>query len=281
MRPLIPFFDHPRITIPLPFELPTGSDHLTIYGFGVMVALGFLVASRWGIKRADKIGLDGEVINRLVGWMVLSTFVGGHLGYAIMYDPASYFANPIKFLQVWEGLSSFGGIVTSIVVAVVFFKVQKLPLWHYLDLLAKVFVLGWGFGRTGCTLAHDHAGAVTNFWLGRQGICLNGDKSLACHDLGMYEMMWAFSVFGLFMLLDRKQRFSGFYAGLLGILYGPVRFFFDFLRPESTDPRYLGFTAGQHWSVVVFLLGVYIFWSRSRLNEPGKWIAPGSDAPKA
>lgn len=273
VRPLIPFFDHPHIDIPLPFPILGNTDHLTIYGFGIMVATGFLVASRWGIKEADRIGLKGEVINQLVGWMVASTFIGGHLGYAIMYDPKAYFADPIKFLYVWEGLSSFGGIITSLVVAIGFFLYHKLPLWHYLDLLAKIFVLGWGFGRTGCMLAHDHAGAVTQFWLGRQGICLSGDKSLACHDLGMYEMMWAFSVYGLFMLLDRKPRFAGFYAAMIGVLYGPVRFFFDFLRPESTDPRYLGFTAGQHWSVVIFALGVYFLVTRAKKADPGLWVA--------
>jgi hypothetical protein len=36
------------------------------------------------------------------------------------------------------------------------------------------------------------------------------------------------------------------------VFYAPVRFFLDFLRPEETDPRYLGLTFAQWISILAF-----------------------------
>jgi phosphatidylglycerol---prolipoprotein diacylglyceryl transferase len=284
VHPLIPFFDHPKVTIPLPFELPLpfGGQpltELTIYGFGVMVALGFLIGARISAKRADRFGLDGEKINQLIGWLVLGTFIGGHVGYGLMYKPQEYLADPRQFLKVWEGLSSFGGIVTCIAISIGFFWKNHLKVWPNLDCLAHGMALGWAFGRTGCTLAHDHPGAITNFWLGRQGICPSGTPDLACHDLGLYEALWAYTMAGILFLVDRKPRTPGFQVLLLGLCYGPVRFMFDFLRPASTDPRYWGLTPGQWWAMVFAAFCGVMMWRR--LHSGDAPIGPVAPAPAA
>mgnify|MGYP001171866809 CR=1 FL=1 len=45
------------------------------------------------------------------------------------------------------------------------------------------------------------------------------------------EALFLTFVFALFLILDRKREwFHGFFSGLLLVLYGPARFFFDSLR---------------------------------------------------
>jgi hypothetical protein len=39
-----------------------------------------------------------------------------------------------------------------------------------------------------------------------------------------------------------KRMPAGFLTVLLGMLYAPVRFFLEYLRPSTTDPRYLSLT---------------------------------------
>jgi prolipoprotein diacylglyceryltransferase len=39
-----------------------------------------------------------------------------------MYKPEEYLADPINFLKVWQGLSSFGGFVVCVPLAFYFFK---------------------------------------------------------------------------------------------------------------------------------------------------------------
>jgi phosphatidylglycerol:prolipoprotein diacylglycerol transferase len=275
VKPLIPWFEPPVLDIPLP-----GGSHLPLHGFGLLVALGFVFGGRAAMSRAKRMGLDPEAINRLIGWLVVGTFVGGHVGYGLMYKPDEYLANPVEFLKVWQGLSSFGGFVVCVPLAVWFFKKEKLPLWPYLDCLAHGMALGWFFGRMGCFVAHDHPGTVTDFWLGVYGICQpHGAKNVACHDMGLYEALWSLMMFGLFKLMDRRPWKPGTFVLTLGLAYGPVRFAMDFLRPEATDARYLGFTPGQYWAAVFTLVCVGALVMRVRsADEPLGPIDPSTAA---
>ena len=152
----IPFYPRIIFHIPLPSGLPV--DELDIHGFGVLVALGFLLGGWLAMWRARRQGDDADAINRLIGWLVVGTFIGGHVGYGLMYQPQEYFREPIKFLYVWEGLSSIGGFIVCVPLTVYFFRRYGLRLWANLDHMAFGFALGWFFGRMGCTVAHDHPG---------------------------------------------------------------------------------------------------------------------------
>ncbi len=270
MQPLIPYFEQPSIDIPLP-----GGNGVTLWGFGVMVALGFLLGGRVAMNRASSIGLDPEAINRLIGWLVLGTFVGGHLGYILMYEPAILQA-PIdwfKVINVFDGLSSYGGFIACVPITVWFFRSNKLPLWPYLDCIAIGLALGWGLGRTGCFIAHDHIGSVTEtFPLALYGAPASKCPGPACHDMGLYEALWSYSMFLLFLALDRKPRVPGFYPALLGLIYGPTRFVMDFARPLDHDPRYFfGLTGAQFWSLVATLLCAYLLFNRMGSNDEPVW----------
>ncbi|HMV67237.1 MAG TPA: prolipoprotein diacylglyceryl transferase [Myxococcota bacterium] len=297
MEPLIPYFQVPVIHIgPLP-----------IHGFGMLVALGFILGGNVAQWRAERAGLDREAINKLLGYLVIGTFVGGHVGYGLMYEPREYLSNPIKFLQFWQGLSSFGGFVVCVPLSFWFFRHHKLPVWPYMDSLAIGLSLGWFFGRMGCTVAHDHPGTPSNFFLAkycrpvvghtlelpswmvddhmadlRWGPCRAvGDAVtsvsqqvpadfggvVAAHDMGFYEALWSISVLGLFLLMDRVARRPGVYVTLLGVLYAPVRFGMDFLRPESSDVRYLSLTPAQWWAIVFFVAAIYGLVTRLRSSD--------------
>lgn len=267
MHPLIPWFEAPVFVIPgLGFPL---------HGFGFLVALGFVFGGKAAMSRAQRLGYDPEIINRLVGWLVLGTFVGGHVGYGLMYKPQEYLSNPIEFLKMWQGLSSFGGFVACVPISIWFFRKEKVPLWPFLDCLAFGMAIGWFFGRMGCFVAHDHPGTQTQFWLGVYGICQpNGNKMVACHDMGLYEGLWSLAMFGVFNVLDRFPLKPGTLTLTLGLFYGPLRFGMDFLRPEVTDVRYGPFTPGQYWSMVltVVCLGALV----ARLRSTDAKIGPAA-----
>jgi phosphatidylglycerol:prolipoprotein diacylglycerol transferase len=273
MHPLIPYFKDPTFTF-LGLEL---------HAFGVLVATGFVLGGNVAQAKAQKFGGSAEAINRLIGWLVLGVFVGGHWGHLLMYKPEDIAGDGARFtamlrafsqlrvphgeevpvlLQFWHGLSSFGGFFVCVPLTVWFFRRERMPFWPNADALAIGFTLGWFFGRMGCFSAHDHAGTQTNFWLGVYGMCPGNNVTVACHDLGLYEALWSLGVFGIFSLLDRKPRPAGFYTGLLAVLYGPCRFVSDFFRPETTDTRYHGLTPAQYGSILLTIIGVWIVRTR-------------------
>jgi phosphatidylglycerol---prolipoprotein diacylglyceryl transferase len=279
LKPLIPWFEAPVLDIPFP-----GLGVLPLHGFGLLVALGFVFGSRMSMARARRIGLDPEVLNRLVGWLVVGTFIGGHFGYGLMYKPEEYLSNPIEFLKVWQGLSSFGGFVVCVPIAIWFFRREKVAVWPYLDCLAWGMTIGWFFGRMGCFVAHDHPGTETNFWLGVYGICQpERNKMVACHDLGLYEGLWSLTMLGVLSLLDLRPRKPGTLVLTYGLVYGPLRFFMDFFRPEATDRTYAGFTPGQYWAAVLTVVCLVALVARVRSKDapvgPGLRPSRSTDPP--
>jgi phosphatidylglycerol:prolipoprotein diacylglycerol transferase len=256
MQPIIPCFE--RIV----FTLPEFLGSLQLHGFGILVASGFLAGAHLAQRKCRRDGLDPEVINKLLFWVVAGVFIGGHLGHALMYDPAHYLENPQELLHVWQGLSSFGGFTASAIFVAIFLRRSKVPFWPFADVIAYGLTLGWFLGRMGCTAAHDHPGRVSEFFLAIPGMCPTStarggvDCFVACHDLGFYEALFTLGMLLLFLWLDRKPRPTGFYMGWLVTAYAPVRFVLDFLRHPSTDVRYFGLTPAQYGCIVMLALGV-------------------------
>jgi phosphatidylglycerol:prolipoprotein diacylglycerol transferase len=271
VKPLIPWFEVPIL------EIPIGSFTLPLHGFGMLVAIGFMVGSQVSMGRARRLGLDPNVINRLVGWLVAGTFVGGHVGYGLMYKPDEYLAHPVEFLYAWQGLSSFGGFAVCVPIAIWFFYKEKVNVWAYLDCLALGMTVGWFFGRMGCFVAHDHPGTVTNFWLGVYGICPGQGHNVACHDMGLYEGLWSLAMFAIFGLVDRRPLVPGTLVTALGLAYAPTRFMMDFLRPETNDARYGGLTPAQWFCIVLVFVAAGALGQRLRSGEP-RLVPPGPQA---
>lgn len=274
----------------LPFFAPVKFDlgFTEIHGFGIMVALGLYLGTEMAMKKAARDGLDPDIINRVVTWMIVGIFVGGHLGHALFYEPYKVFggshngidypADPVYLLRVWDGLSSFGGFIVTSFLCWLFFRKENnrvkkanpirekegkkllLPVraTHYGDCVIYGFPMAFGFGRIGCFLAHDHPGLRSDFFLAVDGVCRDawGDSSVACHDLGLYEAIWACSMIFVVMFLDKKARFPGFYLAFIPMFYAPFRIFFDSLR--TADSRYFNLTPAQYGAMVLFTIGLSV-----------------------
>src|SRR6185295_15270798 len=142
-----------------------------------------IVGMRFVRRRAVADGLDAMVADRLVTWILVGGFIGAHLVDRLVYYPAETLAEPIRLLKFWDGLSSFGGFLGAIVGALLFFRTNPaLPRWRYLDCIAYGFPFGWIFGRLGCTLAFDHPGSATRFFLGERYT-----DGVVRHNLGLEE----------------------------------------------------------------------------------------------
>lgn len=279
MHPLIPYFERPSIAIPIPG--PWG-DAIHIHGFGILVALGLWLGSRMTMRKCSRDGLDPEVINRFVTWVIVGILVGGHLGHALFYDLDYFLKHPVEIFYVFSGLSSMGGFIACTLAALIFFKIERKSFWQYGDTLVYGFTLGWALGRTGCFVAHDHIGMETSFWLAVQGVCPGheGNSAYACHDVGLYEALYSGLVMlPVFWFLDKKPRFPGFFVGLWCLMYGPIRFVLDAMRHPLTDARYFSFTPAQYGALLLTLFGAAILWTRKDLPPIRVTRGLADDAP--
>ncbi len=313
----------PYIHVP-DFEIgpiPVLGRSLPLHPFGLLVATGVIVGTWLATWRARRRGLDEQHLNSFITWMLVAGFMGGHMLDEIFYHPAELMKRPQSLFFLWEGLSSFGGFTGALIGVVLWkyfyaepffetpfgalykFKRRKAPasIIAFCDLILSVFPVAWIFGRGGCTVVHDHKGALVDSVLSvefpkytpghHSGFQLIHGPELR-FDLGLLE--WMFTVFLAlaFALTWTKRLPVGTYIVATALSYAPVRFMLDYFRLHEgaeSDPRYGGLTPGQWASVGLFVFGL-VMWRKVRdIQEKGldlyapymvREIAPPTEAPK-
>jgi len=243
---VFPYFQEPTLRI--------GS--LTLHAFGAFVGLAVLVGCWLVLRRAKGQGRDRAATTHLLLWVVGSGFLVSHLEYLAFSEPWVFarplaaLRQPLLLLNLWGGMSAFGGIVGGVLGGLLFMRRRG---WSWdevstqLDFVAFAFPFAWSIARAGCSLAHDHPGIHTTSWLAVR--YPDGPR----YDLGLFDFFCALLLAGLFLFLDRRPRPRGFYFVLFMLLYGPARLLLDNLRDED---RFLGLTSGQYGALVAVLLGL-------------------------
>lgn len=290
--PLIPYITLPEIPLDFLLHVPFLGDQLdpshppSIKPFGTLVALGVYFGSMLALRHAKERGLDLKKMNDFLFWIVVGGFVGGHVFDAIFYHPETVAKDPLYLFKLWDGLSSFGGFLGSLIAGVTWKYVRREPMLRYSDTIASAFPVSWAFGRAGCSVAHDHPGALSDAWFAVQYPM--GRGFIGRYDLGLYELVFTLVLLVAFLILWRRPRPYGFFLGWMCALYAPVRFLLDFLRaPDDgavagADPRYGGLTSAQWACFALFGLGWYFVDASKRpenqLGAPSPSVTPTEDA---
>lgn len=241
-----------------------------IHPFGVLVAIGVVLGARIAEWRGERLNLRGSAVAQAAAYVLIPAFVMAHVLDAIFYHPDVVLERPLYVLEVWNGLSSFGGFVGATLGAIYWCRWRGVDLRVIADPIAFAFPFGWLFGRLGCFGVHDHPGRVTMFFLGVEDYEVGFPPWQVRHDLGLYEVLWCLAVIPLFLWLGRKKRPTGFFLALLPLLYAPVRFGLDFLRAtdvEMADERYFGLTPGHYGAIVLLVGGSIVAWRIRRAPE--------------
>jgi phosphatidylglycerol:prolipoprotein diacylglycerol transferase len=239
--------------------------HPNVWTFAVPAAI---VSGYWfGLRRARQAGLDDRQWESATQWAVGMGLVISHAVEILFYHPQRLKEEGWTTLfKFWEGLSSYGGFVGAIVTLFVYFGIRKKRWWKEADVLIQGLFVGWIFGRFGCTVAFDHPGPRTTFFLAFP--YLDGPR----HNLGFYELLLtALVIVPANLWLHRKKPPVGSFLALDCLLYGAGRFALDFMRAtdlNDSDPRYLGLTLAHYCSLATFVFGaVMTAAARRRLLE--------------
>lgn len=236
---------------------------ITIYSYGFMIALGFILCVMFAEKRCVKLGLDGEKIYSLAFWAI----GGGLLGAKILYyitDIKNIIENPSILLDIANGFVVYGGIIGGVIGGSLFVRKYKLDFWKYFDLAMPSVSLAQGFGRIGCFLAGCCYGRETESAFGivfeNSPFAPNGVRLLPTQ---LISSAGDFLICFILCLYARNSKKSGTVGGLWLILYSIGRFALEFLR---NDPRgEVGvLSTSQFISVFMFMIGVVILVMRSK-----------------
>ena len=207
----------------------------TVYGYGLMIAIGVIVAYSVGEYRAKKQNLDQDSLF----WITISCLVGGIIGAKLLFyivEIKSIIANPKILLDITHGFVVYGGIIGGIGVGYLFCKIKKLEFLRYFDLVMPSIAIAQGFGRVGCMFAGCCYGRETDSWF--HVIYHSSDfapNGVALIPTQMIMAILNFAHFFILAFLAKKVlKHSGQVAGFYLIFYSIGRFFSEYLR---NDPR--------------------------------------------
>ena len=241
---------------------------LTIYFFGFMIAIGATVGFIIFSREAKKQGLDHKLLMDGAMYSLIGGIIGARIIYILIYNPAYYFANPLKILSVHEGgLSIHGGILAGLIVGYWFLKKNKLPVWKTLDIVSPALILAQGISRIGCDV---FGGPISNAlpW----GVEVYGEY---LHPAQAYEFLLDYLLFGYLWLRLKKPAYSGqvFIHYLIGFMV--IRGIVEFTR---LNPMVFGpFSVSHVMSFVGIIIGLILIKYRKK-SEP---IAQGNTNKKS
>ena len=217
---------------PRAFEI--GSLDIRLYG--LMIALGLILAGVYGLRRKKQFGFTEDQI--LDGVLIIApiAIVCARLFYCI-FEWDSYKADPISILYIWKGgLAIMGAVIGAAISAAVYCRVRKISILSALDIMVLGFLIGQCVGRWGNFFNREAVGALaegSNAFL-RMGLFneITG-KYEYFHPTYLYEALW--NGVGLLILhfWSKRRQYDGQITLMYCAWYGLGRAAIEGLRMDS------------------------------------------------
>jgi phosphatidylglycerol:prolipoprotein diacylglycerol transferase len=230
----------------------------TIYGYGLMIAIGILAAYMVAEYRAKKKGMNQDHIFSLTFWGLIGGILGAKLLYLIT-QIKEIVADPKIILEVADGFVVYGGIIGGILAGFLFCKKNKLNFLQYFDLVMPSIALAQGFGRIGCFLAGCCYGMETTSHFGivfhESASAPNGVQLIPTQ---LISSGLDFLHFFVLITIAKKIKVEGQIAGFYLIFYSVGRFVLEFYRGDLDRGSVGSFSTSQFISIFMFVIGCAI-----------------------
>lgn len=240
-------------TIPMSFPgLGIGEfnppDGVTIPGinfeikfYGMIIALGVLLAVFYAMRRCKQFGLTSDDIFNIVIIGLPCAIVGAR-AYYVIFEWDRFFGPGIPWYQCLKlrdgGLAIYGGVIGAVAGLLIFFltsKQRRAKLLPSLDIGGLGLLIGQAMGRWGNFFNREAHGGVTDGFL-RMGFQIGGEW-VYYHPTFLYESVWNLAGLVLLHFLSKKRRFDGQVFLYYIAWYGLGRVWIEGMR---TDSLYLG-----------------------------------------
>jgi phosphatidylglycerol:prolipoprotein diacylglycerol transferase len=238
---------------------------LAVRWYGLAYLLGFLggylILLRMS-RRGEFAVPPQELGNFIVHLAIYGVFLGGRLGYVLLYAWDTFIQDPLFLFRVWEGgMASHGGILGVILVVLCTVWKKKYNFWNITDGLALVAPIGLFCGRIANFVNGELWGRPTDvawaviFPQAEDPIPTPRHPSQIYEALG--EGLFLFIALWLIRRTARGKRNGSLSAAFL-VLYAAARIVSEcFREPDSTI--YFGWlTKGQLYSAVMVVAAVVI-----------------------
>ncbi len=270
--------------------------------YGLLLAIGFLLAYIIIGKTMRKEGYSQKRIDAFTMFVIIGTIIGLRLGHCFFYGPyfdvidpetntiieRGYLSHPLDILKVWEGgLASHGGAIGILLAVFIFTKVYKESFLGLMDRVALVVPLAGGMVRLGNLCNSEILGSPTSlpwgfvFKRSSEYYNLIPVNTIPLHPAQLYEAIFYFIMFIALYFVYKKYHSkwaNGCFLGLFLIILFSFRFFIEFIKlPQTISDTSildsLGIDTGQLLSIPFIILGIILLLRSYYINKRKKIVA--------
>lgn len=221
---------------PVAFTLPIGNGW-DIYWYGIIIALGFMLAIIYGMKNAERFGVNTD---KMLDVIIVTTPISilCARAYYVIFDGikcesiGDFFGFSDGGLS---GIAIYGAVIGAFACGAIMCKIKKIKIFDMFDLAATAFLIGQGIGRWGNFMNQEAYGTFTNSsWWGMQSnrtISEMGEGLV--HPCFLYESLWCLAGFFVLNHFSKKRKYSGQITLLYCVWYGFERSIVENLRTDS------------------------------------------------
>ncbi len=259
---------------------------LTIYSYGLMMALGFLAADYVIALECGRKGYPTEYASSLVVWAAIVGIVGSRI-YDVLDNFQAYMSDPKSIIFSGSGFVWYGGLFGGILGTYLVARHYRIPWLVTADMCAPALAIGQAIGRQGCQLSGDGDWGLPSTvpWAMAYPKAIVGWNSatvlkldehwrlvsgyfpgVRVHPAPIYETTLYLGVFALIWSVRKQPNAAGRMLYLYLMLAGAARFIVEFVR---INPRVLYcFSEAQLIAVAMMLVGAMAwYWSGERRTE--------------
>ncbi|MBQ8267866.1 MAG: prolipoprotein diacylglyceryl transferase [Clostridia bacterium] len=222
---------------PVAFTLPIGNGW-NIHWYGIIIALGFMLAIIYGMKNAKRFKVDTD---KMLDVIIVTTPVSILCArtYYVIFDGVKL--NSIgEFFGFsgsgFSGIAIYGAVIGAFACGAIMCKIKKIKIFDMFDLAATAFLIGQGIGRWGNFMNQEAYGDFTgSSWWGMTSDKIAremGGEGLV-HPCFLYESIWCIAGFFVLNYFSKKRHFSGEITLIYCVWYGFERAIVENLRTDS------------------------------------------------
>jgi prolipoprotein diacylglyceryl transferase len=251
--------------------------------YAVCILLGIVVAVWLTGRRLVDRGYEAGQALDVAAYAVPFGIVGGRI-YHVITTPDPYWGeggNPVDALKIWEGgLGIWGAIALGAFGIWVGCRQVGIRFLPFLDAAVPGVALAQAIGRVGNWFNNElYGGPTTLPWgltihqwdqgAGRAVEDASGNPVVlgVFHPTFLYEMIWLVILAVALLVIDKRRALApGQLAGLYVAGYPVGRIVIEFMRTDKAE-IILGVRLNVWTSIIVFALGVWIYWFTGRRAE--------------
>lgn len=234
---------------------------VTIYTYGAMLAVAFLVALALArhtvrIRLKGLVPLDDAALLDWGVFVMVGGVVGGRLLY-VLFNWDVYRAAPLEIFALWHGgLIWYGGLAGAALAQALFVVRRGLNFLRVTDQVIPVVALGHAIGRLGCFANGCCYGKPTTSWW---GVVFPGHLE-AVVPTQLLEAVGLVMLFVILRILQRAAvlRQPGKLFGVYLVGYGLIRWMIEWWRGDQAAV-WVGWTLAQLLSVGLVMAGFVLF----------------------